>query len=176
MHWGGSSSWKWKITVGSDHIYLIDNGSDDARKSKQKQRAIWHLKKSTLNQIEMNRFVDGGEEKVGRWRSEDRIGTGEKKVLWVGRGQRERKGLHSAPSDRSNRRYFSNNGRSSWYVCAYMVNSGERLVGGKSPRCTFRSFVSATGAVQQPGVLSVFTQSIRASLSNNSCLTRSFTT
>lgn len=41
------------------------------------------LKKSTLCQIEINRFVDGGKEKVGRWQSEDRIGMGKKKK-WCG--------------------------------------------------------------------------------------------
>lgn len=136
-------------------------------------------KKSMRSQIKMNRSEAvrkkkwaGGKVKIelGPERGEGGGGFG-----LVG-GQKERKGLHSPPSDSSNRRYFSNNGRSSWYVHAYMVNSGERLVGGKSPRSTFRSFVSATGAAQQPGVLSVFTQRIRASVSNNSCLTRSFTT
>lgn len=72
--------------------------------------------------------------------------------------------------------YFSYNGRGSWYVHAYMVNSEERLAQTKSPPSTFKSFVSDTEAEQQPGVLSMFTQSMRASVSSNSCLTRSSTT
>lgn len=53
-----------------------------------------------------------------------------------------------------------------------MVNSEERLAQTKSPPSTFKSFVSDTEAEQQPGVLSMFTQSRRASVSSNSCLTR----
>lgn len=77
-------------------------------------------------------------------------------------GQRNKKGITLTIVGWNKQRYFSNNGRSSFYVHRYKVNSQERLVQTRSPLRHLQVFCQCHGGCVATGSMDcVYTMCMR---------------